>query len=99
MLENPLLEVDEFEPEPLDTDDERHESSEEERAWDEWLDMYDELDSTEFSAQRDPNEQAANTEEFVGGTVSFSDYLEAAARDDGPHRRGRRRRACGHRLA
>jgi RNA polymerase sigma-54 factor len=76
MLENPLLEVDEPEPEPLETDDARLESSEEERAWDEWLDMYDELDSTEFSAQRDPNEQAANTEEFVGGAVSFSDYLE-----------------------
>ena len=76
MLENPLLEVDEPEPEPLETDEARLESSEEERAWDEWLDMYDELDSTEFSAQRDPNEQAANTEEFVGGAVSFSDYLE-----------------------
>jgi RNA polymerase sigma-54 factor len=76
MLENPLLEVDEPEPEPLDSDDARLESSEEERAWDEWLDMYDELDSAEFGPQRDPNEQAANTEEFVGGAVSFSDYLE-----------------------
>lgn len=76
MLENPLLEVDEPEPEPLEADEARLESSEEERAWDEWLDMYDELDSNEFSAQRDPNEQAANTEEFVGGAVSFSDYLE-----------------------
>lgn len=76
MLENPLLEVDEIEPEPAEADDTRLEGSEEERAWDEWLDMYDELDSAEYSAPRDPNEQAANTEEFVGGAVSFSDYLE-----------------------
>ncbi|MBE0416638.1 MAG: RNA polymerase factor sigma-54 [Coriobacteriia bacterium] len=76
MLENPLLEVDEIEPEPAEEDEARHESDEEERAWDEWLDMYDELDSTDFSGPRDPNEQAANTEEFVGGILSFSDYLE-----------------------
>jgi RNA polymerase sigma-54 factor len=76
MLENPLLEVDEIDPAPADDGEERHESAEEERAWDEWLDMYDELDATDYSGPRDPNEQAANTEEFVGGTVSFSDYLE-----------------------
>jgi RNA polymerase sigma-54 factor len=76
MLENPLLEVDEIDPVPADDDEERHESAEEERAWDEWLDMYDELDATDYSTPRDPNEQVANTEEFVGGTVSFSDYLE-----------------------
>jgi len=76
MLENPLLEVDEIDPVPADDAEERHESAEEERAWDEWLDMYDELDATDYSSPRDPNEQVANTEEFVGGTVSFSDYLE-----------------------
>ncbi|MBW6467853.1 MAG: RNA polymerase factor sigma-54 [Coriobacteriia bacterium] len=76
MLENPLLEVDEIEPEPGEDDETRQESAEEERAWDEWLDMYDELDSAEYSGPRDPNEEAANTEEFVGGAVSFSDYLE-----------------------
>ena len=76
MLENPLLEVDEIDSEPAEEDETRHESAEEERAWDEWLDMYDELDSTEYSGPRDPNEQVTNTEEFVGGTVSFSDYLE-----------------------
>ncbi|MDF1541584.1 MAG: RNA polymerase factor sigma-54 [Anaerosomatales bacterium] len=76
MLENPLLEVDEIDPEPDEVDEARQESAEEERAWDEWLDMYDELDSAEYSGPRDPNEEAANTEEFVGGSVSFSDYLE-----------------------
>ena len=76
MLENPLLEVDEIDPVPADDAEERHESAEEARAWDEWLDMYDELDATDYSSPRDPNEQVANTEEFVGGTVSFSDYLE-----------------------
>ena len=76
MLENPLLEVDEFEAEPAEAEDERHDDAEEERAWDEWLDMYDELEAADFSGPRDPDAEPANTEEYVGGTVSFADYLE-----------------------
>ncbi len=76
MLENPVLEVDELEPESPEGDEERHESAEEERAWEDWLDMYEELESADIRAPRDPNEQVANTEEFVGGAVTFSDYLE-----------------------
>lgn len=77
LLENPVLEVDEPEPDDYDEApaDERDESAEEERAWDEWLDLYDELDSVDTSAPRDPNQETANTEEFVGGIVSFDDYL------------------------
>ncbi len=75
MLENPVLEVEDSEPEPAEGEDERREDGEEERAWDEWLDMYEDLDSTDYSGPRDPNEESANTEEFVGGVMSFTDYL------------------------
>ncbi|MDO9107916.1 MAG: RNA polymerase factor sigma-54 [Coriobacteriia bacterium] len=77
LLENPLLEVDEPDLDEYDENslDEKSESAEEERAWDEWLDLYDELDSVDTSAPRDPNQEAANTEDFVGGIVTFNDYL------------------------
>ncbi len=76
MLENPVLELDETDTEPEERDEEPKESSEEEeRSWEEWLDLYDDLDSMEPVAPRDPNVEAANTEEFVGGLQSFDDYL------------------------
>jgi len=74
MLENPVLEVDESEsesaeePEPVDERDD-------ERSWDEWLEMYEDLDTVEQTAPRDPNAESANTEEFVGGVQLFDDYL------------------------
>lgn len=73
ILENPVLEVEE--PEETAEAEEPAEQSEDERSWDEWLDMYDELDSMETGAPRDPDAEAANTEEFVGGVQSFDDYL------------------------
>ncbi len=75
MLENPVLEVDELELDPDEAPEERSEDAEEERAWDEWLDMYDDLESGDVSAPRDPNAESANTEEFVGGLVTFSEHL------------------------
>lgn len=75
MLENPLLEVDEPESEPDEAEDERADSAEEERAWDDWLEMYDELESMDTSAPRDPNAETPNTEDYVGGIQSFDDYL------------------------
>lgn len=74
MLENPVLEVDELESEPLDGE-EPLDSAEEERSWDEWLEMYEDLDQIEPTAPRDPNAEHANTEEFVGGVQTFDDYL------------------------
>jgi RNA polymerase sigma-54 factor len=76
ILENPLLEVDETETEPLDDEplDERTDTDED-RAWDDWLEMYDDLESTDTSAPRDPNVEQANTEDFVGGIQTFDDYL------------------------
>ncbi len=73
MLENPVLEVDESESEPLD--DEEIDEHDDERSWDEWLEMYEDLDSMEPTAPRDPNAEATNTEDFVGGVQSFDDYL------------------------
>jgi len=77
LLENPVLEVEEVEPDEYDESelDERTDPAEEERAWDEWLDLYDELDSVDMTTPRDPNQEATNTEDFVGGIVSFDDYL------------------------
>ena len=73
MLENPVLEVDESESEPVEG--EEVEDREDERSWDEWLEMYEDLDSMEQTAPRDPNAETANTEDFVGGVQTFDDYL------------------------
>ncbi len=74
MLENPLLEVDESENEPTESD-EPTEERDDERSWDEWIEMYEDLDTVEQTAPRDPNAESANTEEFVGGVQTFDDYL------------------------
>jgi RNA polymerase sigma-54 factor len=74
MLENPVLEVDETESEPVEGE-ETAEEREDERSWDEWLEMYEDLDSMEPTAPRDPNAESANTEDFVGGIQTFDDYL------------------------
>jgi RNA polymerase sigma-54 factor len=74
MLENPVLELDETDVE-AEREDEPERTEEEERSWDEWLDLYEDLESMEPMAPRDPNIEAANTEEFVGGVQSFDDYL------------------------
>ncbi len=75
MLENPVLEVDESESEPLEGEDSSDEREDDERSWDEWLEMYEDLDSMEPTAPRDPNAETANTEDFVGGVQTFDEYL------------------------
>lgn len=75
MLENPVLEVDETETEPSESEESESSEVDEERSWDEWLEMYEDLDTMEPLAPRDPNAEQANTEEFVGGIQSFDDYL------------------------
>jgi RNA polymerase sigma-54 factor len=77
LLENPVLELDSLDEAPEDEAEEERldEGSEEERAWDEWLDQYEDLDDREPVVPRDPNEEAVNTEEFVGAIVSFEAYL------------------------
>lgn len=77
LIENPVLEVDDLDVDPDDPAEEPLDRAEEERAWDEWLDMYDDLDSGEVSGPRDPDAEAANTEEFIGGLVSFDDHLNS----------------------
>ena len=75
MLENPVLEVDESESEPVEGEEPSDEREDDERSWDEWLEMYEDLDSMEPTAPRDPNAETANTEDFVGGVQTFDDYL------------------------
>ncbi len=74
LLENPVLELDEFEEAP---EEERAEEAEEDdRSWDEWLDQYAELDSSEPVVPRDPDAETSSTEDYVGSVQSFGDYLE-----------------------
>lgn len=75
LLENPVLEVEEDEYEPAEAEDERSEQAEDERSWDEWLDQYEELENMDGSGPRDPNIEEVNSDEFVGGVMSFGDYL------------------------
>jgi RNA polymerase sigma-54 factor len=81
LLENPVLESDEFD-EGDDLDDAESEESAEEQsadeeqdAWDEWLDQYEDLSESEPVVPRDPNVEEVNTEDFVGGVTTFTDYL------------------------
>lgn len=80
LLENPVLEVEDEDgaedpDESLDELAEREASAEEAEAWDEWLEMYEDLDSGQTEAPRDPNAESVNAEEFLGGVVSFDDHL------------------------
>lgn len=75
LLENPVLELEEDEPEPPEQDDDRSEEPEEERAWDEWLDQYDDLERLDSGSPRDPSQEDINADEFVGGVQTFDDYL------------------------
>jgi len=74
LLENPVLEVDEFEDVP--EDEERTDDQEDDRSWDEWLDQYAELDSSEPVVPRDPDAETPTSEDYVGSVQSFGDYLE-----------------------
>ncbi|HEX9092373.1 MAG TPA: RNA polymerase factor sigma-54 [Coriobacteriia bacterium] len=75
ILENPVLEVEEFDEEPPEPEEERVETPEDDRAWDEWVDRYEELDHADPVVPRDPNAEGVDTEEFVGGLQTFDDYL------------------------
>ncbi len=81
LLENPVLETDEFdegeESEEADPDEASEEptADEEQDAWDEWLDQYEDLSESEPVVPRDPNVEEVNTEDFVGGVTTFTDYL------------------------
>jgi RNA polymerase sigma-54 factor len=74
-LENPVLELEEPDEAPAEAEEERSESAEDERAWDEWLDRYEELDSAEPVVPRDPNAEDVDADQFVGGVQTFDDHL------------------------
>jgi len=76
LLENPVLELDEFE-EPTEEEERVEDAPEDDdRSWDDWLDQYAELDSSEPVVPRDPDAEVASTEDYVGSVQSFGDYLE-----------------------
>lgn len=77
LLENPVLETEEFDDDgegESEPDEERAEPDEE-RSWEEWLDQYEELESGDTGMPRDPGAEEVNSDEFVGGLRSFDDYL------------------------
>jgi len=76
LLENPVLEVDEFDEEAEEPQEERSDEGDEDRSWDEWLDRYEELASTDPVVPRDPDVEVPDTEEYVGSIQSFGQYLE-----------------------
>jgi RNA polymerase sigma-54 factor len=75
LLENPVLELDEAD-ESAEEEERAEEAPEDDRSWDEWLDQYAELDSSEPVVPRDPDAETASTEDYVGSIQSFGDYLE-----------------------
>ncbi|MHB1017392.1 MAG: RNA polymerase factor sigma-54 [Coriobacteriia bacterium] len=78
ILENPVLELDEDDYEQAEIDERATDTDvDDERAWDEWLDQYEELEHMDGSSQRDPGAEDVNAEEFVGGVTSFSEHLIA----------------------
>ena len=76
LLENPVLEVEEFEDSLEEPEEERPDPDDDDRSWDEWLDRYEEIASSEPVVPRDPDMEASDTEEYVGSVQSFGDYLE-----------------------
>ena len=58
MLENPLLEVDETDTEPVDGEEPSEDPAEDERSWDEWLEMYEDLDQIEPHGASRPQRRA-----------------------------------------
>jgi len=77
LLENPTLEIEEpgEGQEDFEIEDVRSQDEEEERAWDEWLDQYEDLEGGERIVPRDPDADTGGSEEFVGGVHTFGDYL------------------------
>lgn len=75
ILENPVLEVEEPESEPQESEVDEQSADTEDRSWDDWLEMYDDLDRLEVSVPRDPDAEKASTEEYVGGVQSLGEYL------------------------
>ncbi|MBN2247210.1 MAG: RNA polymerase factor sigma-54 [Coriobacteriia bacterium] len=78
ILENPVLELDEDDYDQPDAEEREADTDiEDERAWDEWLDQYEELEHMDGSGPRDPGAEDVNAEEFVGGVTSFAEHLIA----------------------
>lgn len=75
MLENPVLELDETESEPAEGEETGDDSEVDDRSWDDWLEMYNDLEQIDTGAPRDPNAEHADTESYVGSYESFEDHL------------------------
>lgn len=79
LVENPTLEVEEYDDGGTDErdDSEAATTAEEQAAWDDWLDQYEDLAGAEPVVPRDPNPEEMNTDDYVGGVVTFEDHLSS----------------------
>ncbi len=78
LLENPVLEAEEESPDDERGDAEESSSgAEEDAAWDDWLQMYEDLEASEPLVPREPDPEQVDTEQFVGGIQTFEEYLYA----------------------
>ncbi len=75
LMENPVLELEELEDSDSEAEAENPGDDEDDRAWDEWLAQYEELDSAEPVVPRDPDIERVDTEDFVGSVQTFDEYL------------------------
>lgn len=75
ILDNPVLELDEYEDDSAGEESRDELASEDERAWDEWLEQYEELERMDASGPRDPNAEDISSDDFVGGARSLEEYL------------------------
>lgn len=72
---NPVLEAEDVEPDAGDVDEKREEGDDAERAWDEWVAEYEELQRLDGSAERDPDRSHEAAEERLAAPASLEEHL------------------------
>jgi len=77
MLENPVLETEEIDSEPLDAESSMSESpqTDQDRAWEDWLDMYEELHPFDPSSASDSDTEVDSAGEYSPAVQTFTGYL------------------------
>jgi len=77
VLENPVLETDEVDTDPQDAESSPSESAQtdQERAWEDWLDMYEDLHPFNATTAADSDTEADGVGEYSPVTQTFAEYL------------------------
>jgi RNA polymerase sigma-54 factor len=72
---NPVLETDEIDTDPVEGEQASDVGDEEERAWDEWVAEYEELQRLDGVAERDPDRFADSAEDRIAASQTLEDHL------------------------